>query len=92
MVIYRALSPWHALDPYGTAAQQQLRVTSLRARLLQRQACPCQAKDPAARALPTEHYAIYDFIAKGSCFCNGHAEHCVPAQGTSQCGRGPIMW
>ncbi|XP_035281911.1 netrin-4 [Anguilla anguilla] len=80
-VIYRALSPWHALDPYGTAAQQQLRVTSLRARLLRRQACPCQAKDPAARALPTEHYAIYDFIAKGSCFCNGHAEHCVPAQG-----------
>ncbi|KAG9345764.1 hypothetical protein JZ751_008908 [Albula glossodonta] len=80
-VIYRALSPWHSLDPYSVAAQQQLRVTNLRARLLQRQACPCQGKDPDAKHLPTEHYAIYDFIVKGSCFCNGHAEQCVPAHG-----------
>ncbi|KAJ8381534.1 hypothetical protein SKAU_G00023120 [Synaphobranchus kaupii] len=80
-MIYRALSPWHSLDPYSMAAQQQLRVTNLRVRLLQRQACPCQAKDPEAKPLPTEHYAIYDFIVKGSCFCNGHAEQCMPAQG-----------
>ncbi|KAG7456299.1 hypothetical protein MATL_G00250280 [Megalops atlanticus] len=80
-VIYRALSPWHALDPYSVPAQQQLRVTNLRVRLLAPQRCPCQAKDPTATALPTDHYAIYDFIAKGSCFCNGHAEHSVPAPG-----------
>ncbi|XP_045544446.1 netrin-4 [Salmo salar] len=80
-VIYRALSPWHSLDPYGPAAQTQLMVTNLRVRLLQRQPCPCQAKDPDTQALPTNHYAIYDFIVKGSCLCNGHAEHCVPANG-----------
>ncbi|XP_055789234.1 netrin-4-like [Salvelinus fontinalis] len=80
-VIYRALSPWHSLDPYGPAAQTQLMVTNLRVRLLQRQPCPCQAKDPDTQTLPTNHYAIYDFIVKGSCLCNGHAEHCVPANG-----------
>uniref|UniRef100_A0A8C2XKA8 Netrin 4 n=1 Tax=Cyclopterus lumpus TaxID=8103 RepID=A0A8C2XKA8_CYCLU len=43
--------------------------------------CPCQAKHPGGDVLPTDHYAIYDFIVKGSCLCNGHADHCVPARG-----------
>ncbi|XP_068459754.1 netrin-4-like [Clinocottus analis] len=80
-VIYRALSPWNSVDPYGPAAQDQLMITNLRVRLLQRQQCPCQAKHPEAAGLPTDHYAIYDFIVKGSCLCNGHADHCVPAGG-----------
>ncbi|XP_034074710.1 netrin-4-like [Gymnodraco acuticeps] len=80
-VIYRALSPWDSLDPYGPAAQDQLMITNLRVRLLQRQQCLCQAKHPGAALLPTDHYAIYDFIVKGSCLCNGHADHCVPAEG-----------
>ncbi|KAI9540730.1 hypothetical protein NQZ68_038042 [Dissostichus eleginoides] len=80
-VIYRALSPWDSVDPYGPAAQDQLMITNLRVRLLQRQQCPCQAKHPGAALLPTDHYAIYDFIVKGSCLCNGHADHCVPAEG-----------
>ncbi|XP_036961720.1 netrin-4-like [Acanthopagrus latus] len=80
-VIYRALSPWHSVDPYGPAAQDQLMITNLRVRLLRRQPCPCQAKHPGAAVLPTDHYAIYDFIVKGSCLCNGHADHCVPASG-----------
>lgn len=80
-VIYRALSPWLSVDPYGPSAQNQLMVTNLRVRLLQHQPCPCQAKHPGAAVLPTVHYAIYDFIVKGSCLCNGHADHCVPARG-----------
>ncbi|KAM4618417.1 netrin-4-like [Polymixia lowei] len=80
-LIYRALSPWRSVDPYGPSAQDQLTVTNLRVRLLQRQPCPCQAKHPSASSLPTAHYAIYDFVVKGSCLCNGHAEHCVPADG-----------
>lgn len=56
-------------------------ITNLRVRLLRRQPCPCQAKDPEAAALPTNHYAVYDFIVKGSCLCNGHADQCVPSPG-----------
>lgn len=80
-VIYRALSPWLSVDPYGQAAQNQLMITNLRVRLLQLQSCPCQAKHPGSVVLPTDYYAIYDFIVKGSCLCNGHADHCVPARG-----------
>ncbi|XP_029008547.1 netrin-4-like [Betta splendens] len=80
-VIYRALSPWLSVDPYGPAAQKQLMITNLRVRLLQHQQCPCQSQHPAAAGLPTQHYAIYDFIVKGSCLCNGHADHCVRAGG-----------
>lgn len=80
-MIYRALPPSNKVDPFGPAAQHQLMVTNLRVRLLQRQPCPCQMKQPGAATLPTEHYAIYDFIVKGSCLCNGHADHCVPARG-----------
>lgn len=78
-VIYRALSPWQSVDPYGAAARDQLMITNLRVRLLQQQPCPCQDKDLGAASLPTAHYAIYDFIVKGSCLCHGHADHCLPA-------------
>lgn len=80
-VIYRALPPSNKMDPFGPAAQHQLMVTNLRVHLLRRQPCPCRTKHPDAAALPTEHYAIYDFIVKGSCLCNGHADQCVPARG-----------
>lgn len=81
-MIYRALSPWLSVDPYGAAAQAQLSITNLRVRLLQRQPCSCQDKHPRAAELPMDHYAIYDFIVKGSCLCNGHADHCVPVEGS----------
>lgn len=82
-VIYRSLPKWESLDPFGDEAQQQLKVTNIRIRLLSHQPCPCQAKDLTAtrEPLPTQHFAIYDLIVKGSCSCNGHAEQCVPALG-----------
>lgn len=84
-VIYRALSPPYAVeDPYSAEAQAQLKITNLRVRLLERQGCPCLPAGPGPQPpnppLPL-HYAVYDFIVKGSCFCNGHADHCVPVAG-----------
>ncbi|XP_024136655.1 netrin-4 [Oryzias melastigma] len=80
-VIYRGLSPWSSVDPYGPVAQDQLMITNLRVKLLQRQQCPCLTKPSNVPAFPVDHYAIYDFIVKGSCLCNGHADECVPARG-----------
>ncbi|XP_032913153.1 netrin-4 isoform X1 [Catharus ustulatus] len=81
-VIFRALSPpYSAEDPYSAEAQAQLKITNLRVRLLERQGCPCLADSPAPQPPPSLHYAIYDFIVKGSCFCNGHADHCMPVAG-----------
>uniref|UniRef100_A0A8C8SXG5 Netrin-4 n=1 Tax=Pelusios castaneus TaxID=367368 RepID=A0A8C8SXG5_9SAUR len=81
-VIYRALSPpYSAEDPYSADAQAQLKITNLRVQLLTRQDCPCQGNDLNAKPQQFVRYAIYDFIVKGSCFCNGHADHCVPIAG-----------
>ncbi|XP_041881992.1 netrin-4 isoform X3 [Corvus kubaryi] len=81
-VIFRALSPPYAAeDPYSAEAQAQLKITNLRVRLLERQGCPCLPASPAPQPPPSLHYAIYDFIVKGSCFCNGHADHCIPVAG-----------
>uniref|UniRef100_A0A8D0HGV7 Netrin-4 n=1 Tax=Sphenodon punctatus TaxID=8508 RepID=A0A8D0HGV7_SPHPU len=81
-VIYRTLSPPYAVeDPYSTEAQAQLKITNLRVQLLKLQACPCQGNDIHTKPQRLTHYAVYDFIVKGSCYCNGHADHCVPING-----------
>ncbi|KAE8615407.1 hypothetical protein XENTR_v10008507 [Xenopus tropicalis] len=84
-VIYRTMSPpYSAQDPYSKEAQDQLKITNLRVQLLKQQACPCQEKNSDIKPQYFTHYAVYDFIVKGSCFCNGHADHCVAADGFRQ--------
>ncbi|XP_075039792.1 netrin-4-like isoform X2 [Mixophyes fleayi] len=83
-VIFRALNPANRiLDPYSLQAQDLLKVTNLRLRLLKRQDCPCQTV-AGSQEKPQRfaHYAIYDLIVRGSCFCNGHAEECEQAGNT----------
>ncbi|XP_058164545.1 netrin-4 isoform X2 [Dasypus novemcinctus] len=81
-VIFRALlPPYDAENPYSAKIQEQLKITNLRVQLLKRQPCPCQRNDLNVKPQHFTHYAIYDFIVKGSCFCNGHADQCVPVDG-----------
>nr|XP_056702665.1 netrin-4 isoform X1 [Euleptes europaea] len=81
-VIYRALPPpFFSDDPYSPEAQTQLKITNLRVQLLKQQSCPCHSNDLNAKLPLLTYYAVYDFIVKGSCFCNGHADHCVPIKG-----------
>ncbi|XP_056430278.1 netrin-4 isoform X2 [Hyla sarda] len=84
-VIYRTMSPpYSTVDPYSQKAQDQLKITNLRVQLLKQQSCPCQNKNVDIKPHSLAHYAVYDFIVKGSCFCNGHADHCVPIDGFRQ--------
>eukprot|EP00069_Balaena_mysticetus_P022261 bmy_13862T0 len=81
-VIFRALSPPYDVEnPYSAKLQEQLKITNLRVQLLKRQSCPCQRNNLNAKPQHFTHYAIYDFIVKGSCFCNGHADQCIPVDG-----------
>lgn len=81
-VIFRALSPPYDVEnPYSAKVQEQLKITNLRVQLLKRQSCPCQRNDLNTKPQHFTHYAIYDFIVKGSCFCNGHADQCAPVDG-----------
>ncbi|XP_069620810.1 netrin-4 isoform X2 [Ranitomeya imitator] len=84
-VIYRAMPPpYTAVDPYSEKAQDLLKITNLRVQLLKQQSCPCQNKSWDIKPQSLAYYAVYDFIVKGSCFCNGHADHCVPIDGFQQ--------
>ncbi|XP_069062388.1 netrin-4-like [Pleurodeles waltl] len=81
-VIYRALTPSNKIsDPYGPEAQDLLKLTNMRLRLLKRQDCPCQSTALLEKPQRFAHFAIYDLIARGSCFCNGHAEECQHVNG-----------
>ncbi|XP_067860731.1 netrin-4 isoform X1 [Heptranchias perlo] len=81
-VIFRALSPPHSIDdPYSVQAQDLLKVTNIRVGLIKRQLCPCPGRAASLKPRRFAHYGVYDFIVKGSCFCNGHAEQCEPAEG-----------
>ncbi|XP_077195210.1 netrin-4 isoform X2 [Paroedura picta] len=81
-VIYRALSPaFSSDDPYSPEAQAKLKITNLRVQLLRQQSCPCHSNNLNAKLPQLTYYAVYDFIVKGSCFCNGHADQCVPIKG-----------
>ncbi|XP_064422277.1 netrin-4-like [Latimeria chalumnae] len=82
-VIFRALTPANKIeDPYSPEAQDLLKLTNLRLLLLKRQECPCQSVGLLEKPQRFAHYAIYDLIVRGSCFCNGHAEDCQPFTGT----------
>lgn len=84
-VIYRAMSPpYSAVDPYSIKAQDLLKITNLRVQLLKQQSCPCHNTSLDIKPQSLAHYAVYDFIVKGSCFCNGHANHCIPTDGFRQ--------
>ncbi|KAG9473122.1 hypothetical protein GDO78_014330, partial [Eleutherodactylus coqui] len=80
-VIFRALNPTNRIeDPYSLQAQDLLKITNLRLLLLKRQECPCQTvQGLQEKPQRFAHYAIYDLIVRGSCFCNGHAEECEQA-------------
>lgn len=81
-VIYRALTPANKIeDPYSPEAQDLLKLTNLRLLLLKRQDCPCPGVGLLEKPQRFAHYAVYDLIVRGSCFCNGHAEECELAYG-----------
>ena len=88
------------MDPYSPATLARLSLTNLRIRLLKAQTCPTPL-DPAggerrssdSTRVPTAtqglvsapYYSIYTLLARGTCLCHGHAEHCV-THNTSQGG------
>ncbi|XP_040890182.1 netrin-4 [Toxotes jaculatrix] len=90
------------LDPYSPEALTHLTLTNLRIRLLKAQTCPAPLNPPTDWASPTASaltsasitensasapYAIYTLLARGTCLCHGHAEHCVPYNSSQDAGQ-----
>ncbi|XP_074535558.1 netrin-4 [Halichoeres trimaculatus] len=85
-VIIRTLDPISvkSLDPYSPEVLNRLTVTNLRIRLLKAQTCPAPAEETSytasvqsIKASASAPYAIYTLLARGTCLCHGHAEHCA---------------
>lgn len=93
-VILRTLDPGSAetLDPYSPEALARLTLTNLRIRLLRPQTCVVgEATSPVTLSptftstldrAATTPYAIYTLLARGTCLCHGHAEHCGALNGS----------
>ncbi|CAL8340214.1 unnamed protein product [Lota lota] len=86
------------MDPYSPETLARLSITNLRIRLLKAQTCPAPLDPteegrrpsnstpvPMATQGPVSapYYSIYTLLARGTCLCHGHAEHCV-SHNTSQ--------
>ncbi|XP_070558524.1 netrin-4-like [Ptychodera flava] len=82
-VIFRSLLPTRGrVDPYSAETQDRMKITNLRITLMKSQQCPCVLKNPtlAAELPKLNYFAVYDMIVGGTCFCNGHANECVPIE------------
>lgn len=89
-VIFRTLGPGSGVvDPYSPEVLAQLTLTNLRIRLLKVQTCPSspsssspllpsQTPQPSSEPSTSAAFAIYSLLARGTCLCHGHAEHCLP--------------
>lgn len=85
-VILRLLDPIIStiLDLYSPQAVARLSLTNLRIRLLKAQTCPPPAESSStASTRSAAPYAVYTLLARGTCLCHGHSEHCVPHSSSS---------
>ncbi|KAK7893121.1 hypothetical protein WMY93_022273 [Mugilogobius chulae] len=82
-VVLKALDPVFEIeDPYAPHIQELITMTNLRINftrlftlgdtLLTR-----KRRNPVDKY----YYALYEMVVRGSCFCNGHAAQCTPANG-----------
>ncbi|KAM4748899.1 laminin subunit beta-4 [Rhinophrynus dorsalis] len=81
-IILKALDPtFHIDDPYDPYIQDLITITNLRVNFTKLHTLGDTMKNWGQNG-PEEkyYYAIYEMIVRGSCFCNGHARHCVPVQ------------
>ncbi|KAG8439906.1 hypothetical protein GDO86_005899 [Hymenochirus boettgeri] len=83
-VVLKALDPrFHIKDPYDPYIQDLITVTNLRINFTKLHTLgDTMINQRQMEYKEKYYYAIYEMIVKGSCFCNGHASHCVPMKTT----------
>ncbi|XP_053114353.1 laminin subunit beta-4 isoform X2 [Hemicordylus capensis] len=81
-VVFKALDPSFEIEnPYLPYIQELITFTNLRINFTKLHTLGDtllgqKEHDP----LEKYYYALYEMVVRGSCFCNGHASHCGPAQ------------
>ncbi|XP_051889579.1 laminin subunit beta-4 [Pristis pectinata] len=79
-VVLKALDPHFQIhNPYSPEIQEQISLTNLRINFTQLHTLGDTRLRRQARPDEKYYYALYEMVVRGSCFCYGHASHCIPA-------------
>uniref|UniRef100_A0A8C5M607 Laminin subunit beta-1 n=1 Tax=Leptobrachium leishanense TaxID=445787 RepID=A0A8C5M607_9ANUR len=79
-VILKALDPnLNIEDPYDPSIQDIITITNLRINFTKLHTLGDNMRNGGQSGSEEKYYyAIYEMIVRGNCFCNGHANQCVP--------------
>ncbi|KAM9375661.1 laminin subunit beta-4 [Pholidichthys leucotaenia] len=88
-VVLKALDPVFKIEnPYAPHIQDLITVTNIRVNFTRLFTLGDTLLGRRRRnPLDKYYYAVYDMVVRGSCFCHGHADRCVPTDG----GRGDVF-
>lgn len=77
-VIFKAIPPQIVqLNPFSEEALDILSITNLRINFTKLHTFGDNLLDSREEIKEKYYYAIKEMYVRGSCFCNGHASHCV---------------
>ncbi|XP_069485260.1 laminin subunit beta-4 isoform X2 [Ambystoma mexicanum] len=81
-VVLKALDPTFEIEnPYSPFIQDLITLTNLRINFTKLHTLgDTLRRRRQSSPLDKYYYALYEIVAQGNCFCNGHASHCVPVQ------------